>query len=90
VELEKKLTRRKINHNITKIGKTPMSWSPRKLNGNKRTQEIKISKSESGVEEEYETMHIRCGHPKLIAIISCDAMVIPRKRCSFPNVMFMS
>jgi hypothetical protein len=47
-----------------------MSWSPRKLNANKRrTQEIKIPKSESGVEEEYETMHIRCGHPKLIAIV---------------------
>lgn len=46
-----------------------MSWLPRKLNGNKRkTQEIKISKNESGVEVEYETMHIRCGHPKLIAI----------------------
>jgi hypothetical protein len=46
-----------------------MSWSPWKLNGKKRrTQEIKISKSESGVEKEYETMHIKCDHPKLIII----------------------
>jgi hypothetical protein len=56
VELEKNSQEEKINLNTTKIGKTPMSWSPKKLNGNKRrTQEIKILKSENGVEKKYET-----------------------------------
>jgi hypothetical protein len=35
VELEKNSQEEKINLNTTKIGKTPMSWSPRKLKGNK-------------------------------------------------------